>query len=67
MAAELLGRPFFDKETKDSKVKGAILLSGIYEPEVVLGLDVNEDIRLNDKIASDCNVFQDQSWKDFPI
>ena len=67
LVAELLGRPFFDRETEESKVKGAILLSGIYEPEVVLGLDVNEDIRLNDKIASDCNVMRKPPLTKSPI
>ena len=32
-------------------IKGAVLISGIYEPEIVLNLSVNEEIKLSKKEA----------------
>ena len=47
LAGEIIGRKFFGRKKDHSRLKGSILLSEIYEPEVVLHLDVNEDIRLD--------------------
>ncbi|MDP7406253.1 MAG: hypothetical protein QF495_05770, partial [SAR324 cluster bacterium] len=35
LAGEIIGRKFFGREKDQSRLKGSILLSGIYEPEVV--------------------------------
>ena len=56
LAGEIIGRNFFGREKDHSRLKGSILLSGIYEPEVVLHLDVNEDIRLDREMAFKCNL-----------
>ena len=56
LAGEIIGRNFFGREKDHSRLKGSILLSRIYEPEVVLNLDLNEDIRLDQEMAFKCNL-----------
>ena len=67
LVGELIGRNFFDNEQENSKLKGAILSSGIYEPELVLNLEVNQEIRLDEKMASECNVMNKPPLTKSPI
>ena len=67
LAAEIIGKPIFEEEKKEFKLEGTILLSGIYEPEVVLGLDINQDIQLNEKMASECNVLRKPPLSKSPV
>ena len=67
LAGEIIGRNFFDREKDHSRLKGSILLSGIYEPEVVLHLDVNEDIRLDREMAFECNLINKPALCESPI
>ena len=67
LVGELIGRKFFDNEQENSKLKGAILSSGIYEPELVLNLEVNQEIRLDEKMASECNVMNKPTVTRSPI
>ena len=67
LAGEIIGRIFFGREKDNSRLKGSILLSGIYEPEVVLHLDVNEDIRLDQEMAFKCNLINKPPLCESPI
>ena len=67
LAGEIIGRKFFSREKDQSRLKGSILLSGIYEPEVVLHLDVNEDIRLDQEMAFKCNLINKPPLCESPI
>ena len=67
LAGEIIGRNFFGREKDNSRLKGSILLSGIYEPEVVLQLDVNEDIRLDREMAFKCNLINKLPFCESPI
>ena len=61
------GRNFFDNEQENSKLKEGILSSGIYEPELVLNLEVNQKIRLDEKMPSECNVMNKPTMTRSPI
>mgnify|MGYP003312741191 CR=1 FL=1 len=67
LAGEIIGRKFFGREKDQSRLKGSILLSGIYEPEVVLHLDVNEDIKLDREMAFKCNLINNPPLCESPI
>ena len=49
------------------EVKGAILLTGIYEPEVALNLEVNKEIQLDSETASKCNVMREPPLSNCPM
>jgi len=67
LVAELLRRDFHQDEKLDEEVKGAILLTGIYEPEVALNLEVNKEIQLNSETASKCNVMREPPHSNCPV
>ena len=67
LAGEIIGRNFFGREKDHSRLKGSILLSGIYEPEVVLHLDVNENIQLDREMDFKCNLINKPSLSESPI
>ena len=67
LVAELLRRDFYEDEKPKEAVKGAILLTGIYEPEVALNLEVNKEIQLNTQTASKCNVMKNPPLSNCPM
>ena len=67
LVVEIIGRNFFGREKDNSRLKDSILLSGIYEPEVVLQLVVNEDIRVDRKMAFKCNLINKPPLCESPI
>ena len=67
LVAELLRRDFHQDEKPNEEVKGAILLTGIYEPEVALNLEVNKEIQLDSETASKCNVMREPPHSNCPV
>ena len=67
LVAELLRRGFHPDEKPNEEVKGAILLTGIYEPEVALNLEVNKEIQLDSETASKCNVMREPPHSNCPV
>ena len=67
LVAELLRRGFHPDEKPNEEVKGAILLTGIYEPEVALNLEVNKEIQLDSETASKCNVMREPPLSNCPM
>ena len=67
LVGELLRRDLYEDQKPNKEVKGAILLTEIYEPEVVLNLEVNNKIQLNVEIASKCNLMRDPPLSNCPM
>ena len=61
------GRKFFNNEQENPKLKEGILSFGVYEPELVLNLEVNHKIRLDEKMASECNMMNKPTMTRSPI
>ena len=57
LCAMLLGNSWKDDSLPKDVIKGAALISGIYQPEIVLKLSVNQEIKLSNSI----NVFIGQN------
>ena len=56
LAAEMLQRHWPDSEPAPAAIRGVAALTGIYEPQVILGLTVNEEARITPEVAAgrDC-------------
>jgi len=48
-------------------IKGAVLITGVYDTEPAIQLDINEDMRLTPKICAQCNAMQAPSRPGTPV
>ncbi|MCG8693774.1 MAG: alpha/beta hydrolase [Minwuiales bacterium] len=67
LAAMALAHDWTEEGLPADLVKGAVLVSGIYDPEPVLKLPVNEEVRLTPEIVTKVNAMARPPRGDVPI